>query len=253
MAADRHCFRWRAAPGALAWSLAATAWMFGTAGAAEPAISADWDGSWAMIPEVIAPQLEACCMGPGTSVPLTPKYRAVRDAHIAGKNEGKAGAGSNSSSCRPVGMPGVMVHPTLFEILFTRKRATVIFISGEVRHVWFGREHPADDDLEYTLEGDSIGKWDKKAMVVDTVGMAPQSEMFMANGIHATAKSHVVERWTLEDASNLRIDVTVTDPEIFTAPYQYVVRYRKVPGGFEVGCDNRDDGVNPPNYEVPAF
>lgn len=232
----------------------AAALLSATARAAEPAISPDWDGAWAQLPEVVKPQLEACCLGPGTEVPLTSKYRAARDEFIARKLAGeRPTAATGSAACMPVGMPGVMVHPNIFEILFTRDRATLILINGEVRRVWFGRAHPPADELEYALEGDSIGKWEKSTLVIDTTGISSDAELFMANGIRATQNTHVVERLKLEDKSTLRMDVTVTDPEIFTAPYRYAIRYKKVPGSFEVGCNNRDDGVNPLNLEVPAY
>lgn len=216
--------------------------------------SPKWDGTWAMLPDNFMPLYQACCSTSGVPVPLTPKYQAVRDAYVSKRATGEqATTVSNSAECLPIGVPGVMTHPNMFEILFDPGRATLILNSGEVRRFWFNREHPAAEELEYPLGGHSIGRWEGAVLVVDTVGISADAEVFMSNGIHATQQTHVVERFILQDESTLKIETMVMDPEIFTAPYSYTVRYKKIPGSFEVGCDNRDNGSKTLETEVPAY
>lgn len=220
---------------------------------------ASWEGTWATattLPEEAKKFSDpgaACCFGPAADVPLTPKFRAMRDAFVNRKDPA-ASTVTNSSSCTPPGMPGVLVHPILFEFLFTAGRVTMIFDNGEVRRIWLdGRKHTPADELEATYEGESIGKWEKSTLVVDTIGIFPLADVFMANGIHVTPNTRVVERMRLLDKETLEIDFTVHDAEIFTTPYHYDIRYKKIPGTFIVGCDahNRDDGVKPVDLTPP--
>lgn len=218
-----------------------------------------WEGTWATATTLPEEQQKfsdpgsACCFGAGAEVPLTAKYRAMRDAFVFRKAP-EAGTVTNSSSCTPPGMPGVLVHPVLFEILFTTGRATMIFDNGEVRRIWLdGRKHTAADELESTYEGESIGRWEQSTLVAETIGISPRADIFMANGIHATANTRVVERMRLLDRNTLEIDFVVHDAEIFTAPFHYDIRYKKVPGTFSVGCDanNRDDGIKAVDLSPP--
>lgn len=236
------------------WAVTACALMCQALYADDKAVSPDWEGTWASSPATLDAQLAACCIGPGTIVPLTAKYRALRDAFVGRRGEAQRATVGNSASCTPPGMPGLMMHPILFEILFTKGRATMIFENGEVRRIWLdGRQHPPADELESTMEGDSIGHWQGPTLVVDTIGLAPKAEIFMGNGINVTHNTHVVERIGLKDASTLQIETTIIDPAIFTVPFRNLMLYQKIPGSFEVGCaaNNRDDGVNPVDLSLP--
>jgi hypothetical protein len=64
------------------------------------------------------------------------------------------------------------------------------------------------------LTGDSIGRWEKDTLIVDTTN-------FLKDGAFrgATANMHLVERFTRVDRETLRYDFTVDDPATWTKPW----------------------------------
>jgi hypothetical protein len=214
---------------------------------------AAWDGTWANRPETIDPMMDACCRGTGERVPLTAKYRAQRDAFVRSRAQGGR-AITNSSSCTPPGVPATLAHPILFELLFAKDRVTMLHDDGQVRRFWLDRStHLPEDEQEYGYQGDSIARWDGDTLLVDTTAISSNADVFMANGIKVTRQTRVQERMRLLDAQTLQIGVVVTDPEIFSEPYEYTLLFSKVPGSFDVGCaqNNRDDGIRPVDLTPP--
>jgi hypothetical protein len=78
-------------------------------------------------------------------------------------------------------------------------------------------EHPAD--IEPSLAGHSIGRWENDMLIVDTVGFAPG--ILSADGRLAhSAKLRIVERFTLDpERLALRREYTAEDPSYFEGQY----------------------------------
>ena len=72
--------------------------------------------------------------------------------------------------------------------------------------------HPPASVREFW--GDSRGRWDGDALVVDTTNFSPKSGF---RGAHENL--HLVERWTRLDADTLEYAVTVDDPTTFTSSW----------------------------------
>ena len=172
---------------------------------------------------------------------LTPKYQALQAASREQKTQ------ANLSTCLPAGATAVLQHGILYEFLFTPGRVTMLFEDGEVRRIHTdGRQHQSLDELSRSFMGDSVGHWEGKTLVVDTIGF-PQGELWQNYGIRATLKTHLVERITLNDEGNIQIDNTIDDPEIFTAPYSYKRQYQRTDLLLsEPTCaqNNRDTGAD---------
>jgi hypothetical protein len=84
------------------------------------------------------------------------------------------------------------------------------------RTIHMGAEHPAN--LQPSLHGHSIGRWDGATLVIDTIGYEPNPS---GNGMNVPsgAGKHTVERLTLsEDRVRLRYEFTVEDRTYLTAP-----------------------------------
>jgi hypothetical protein len=64
------------------------------------------------------------------------------------------------------------------------------------------------------LTGDSIGRWDRDTLVVDTTNFSTDGGF---RG--ATKNMHLVERFTRDGSDTLRYDFTVEDPETWTRPW----------------------------------
>jgi len=158
------------------------------------------------------------------AVPLTPKYFALR------ANDSTGGKQPDLAQCLPAGVPGVMLHTIELEFLFTPGRVTMLFEEAEVRRIFTNRTtHLPLDDLDRSYEGDSIGHWDGKTLVVDTVGF-PKGALFQNGLLTATINTHYVERIFMRDKDHIEIDATLTDPAIFAKPYTTKLTYAREAG-----------------------
>jgi hypothetical protein len=84
------------------------------------------------------------------------------------------------------------------------------------RTIHMGAEHPAN--LQPSLHGHSIGRWEGNTLVIDTIGYEPNPS---GNGMNVPSGSakHTVERLTLtDDRIRLRYEFTVEDPAYLTGP-----------------------------------
>jgi hypothetical protein len=79
-------------------------------------------------------------------------------------------------------------------------------------------EHPAD--VEPSVTGHSIGRWENDVLVVDTVGFKPGVLSADTLTMHS-GQLHVVERFTLDAAKGaLRRDYVAEDPLYFSGQYK---------------------------------
>jgi hypothetical protein len=126
--------------------------------------------------------------------------------------------------------PAVMEAPWQFEIATTPEETLIVFENGQVRHVYTdGRSHPAGDDLWPTPLGDSVGHWEGKTLVIDTVArsasepLAPRAWVAMlSEGAHFTERVRRIDEDTLEN--QMRID----DPTALESSWTLTLRYRRV-------------------------
>jgi hypothetical protein len=158
-------------------------------------------------------------------VPLQPKYAARRDERMAAVRGDRGRDNiplSNSGLCLPNGTPSNM-GPVAHEYLFSPGRVTILLEDSEIRRVWTdGRSHVPDDEVNPSFSGDSIGHWEGNTLVVDTINIFPEAQLFI--GQRVTAKTHVSERIT-RVGNRIRIDTVVDDPELFTTPWKYTSWY----------------------------
>jgi hypothetical protein len=97
-----------------------------------------------------------------------------------------------------------------------------------VRRVYLNREHSANSKPSWF--GESVGRYENGALVIDTVGFIEHPLSFVDNNTTPHTKDlHVVERWKLTDGGNaLEATVTVDDPGAFKAPWAGMARLQKV-------------------------
>ena len=194
----------------------------------------DWSGVWSITNESF---LTGALADSGfdektahdqSRVPLKPQYQELRTK--SGEILPGVPTSGNLLSCTPSGMPGVMQHPMMTEYLFTPGRVTALFEDGEVRRIYTdGRSHPPVEEMEYGYQGHSIGHWEGSTLVVDTVGISPQADLLLNNGVRATRNTHIVERIVLKDTQTMQIDTVVSDDELFAKPYAYTRIYERTP------------------------
>ena len=147
---------------------------------------------------------------------LTPEAQAKLDAFKGAMKNGENVQNQNAN-CIPPGTPQIMQMPYPLEFVFSPGRVTIaIETDSQVRRVFTdGRKHMDDPDL--TFNGDSIGHWEGKDLVIDTIGLEPHTEI--AQGVGHSDQIHIVERVHQVSADRLDIATTITDPKILTKPW----------------------------------
>ncbi|MGZ3272815.1 MAG: hypothetical protein ACXU82_00715 [Caulobacteraceae bacterium] len=200
----------------------------GTWAMAQPAVdpgAPNWNGVWVRVGSInwdpTLPQGEL------DHPPLTPEYQAL---YQRGLDSMAAGRPSNdpTAACAPPGMPRVMNMVYPMEI-FQRPGQVAIFAEwqSQVRRIYTdGRAHPAD--LDPTYNGHSIGHWEGKDLVVDTVGLRGDMMLTM-NGLGLSDALHVTERFRQLDDRTLTDTITLEDPKALTRAWTVTKTYRRSP------------------------
>ncbi len=170
----------------------------------------DWSGVWypdrSKLPRV---------------APTPPPYTAEAAKAVADFNA-KRKDGENlqteDANCVPPGMPRMMQMPYPLEFLFTPGRVTILTEAYmQVRRIHTdGRKLP--DDPDPAFNGNSVGRWEGKTLVIETVGLSPLTTLMTA--IHPTEKTKIVERISEKEPGYLVSEMEITDPSIFTTPYK---------------------------------
>ena len=159
--------------------------------------------------------------------PLKGKFAATWKQRVT---EAKAGTRSDDPvvACLPAGMPRFitgMNGPLL--IVQTPGRVAMTREYGPPRRIWLdGRKLPTQDDLEQFFSGNSVGRYEGTALVVDTIGV--KDEPIDATGVPHSDKVAIQERYRRIDETTLRVDVTVTDTLALSKPMRTTVTYKAV-------------------------
>jgi hypothetical protein len=155
---------------------------------------------------------------------LTPAAQDKFNAFRA-KQAGEGVDQSKQVNCVPPGMPGIMRQPYPIEFLFTPGRVTIFAETySQARRIYTdGRPLPSDPDLLFN--GSAVARWDGDTLLVDTVGFSPVTEI--APGIPHSDRMTIHERMWLAAPDILRIDMTITDPEVLAEPLVQQLAFRK--------------------------
>jgi hypothetical protein len=186
----------------------------------------DWSGVW--VPD-IEDQFAQIRSNPAPWTPeVAVKIRDLNEREQAGRPKGLF------TNCLPEAMPSwMLVSHNALEVLFTSGRVTMLGESdgNRLRRIYTdGRPHPADPDPSF--HGHSIGRWDGDVLVVDTVGILPQTFIAVSEavGVPNNGDLHVVERIHLAGADVLADDLEITAPHVFTHPWKTTRTFHRARG-----------------------
>jgi hypothetical protein len=153
-----------------------------------------------------------------TTFPLTPwGAEKAKNNHPIGGEYTALTSNDPNFSCLPPGVPNIYTHAYPMEILQVPGRTVMFFEYNHlVRQIFTdGREHVKDANP--TWMGDSIGKWEGDTLVVDSTGFNDKTWLDVEGHPHSEAL-HTVERLRRADHDTLMIDITIDDPQAYTAP-----------------------------------
>lgn len=171
--------------------------------------------------------------------PLKPTWLAQSKAEVAKIIAGKTEF--PEASCRPSGMPRLIYYAG--GITFMEEPGLIALFTNEPRQIFMdGRMHPKDltdpDALaQLSTKGHSIGRWEGKTLIIDTVGIDPQTPIYY--GVPNGGGMHIVERYRLTAPDTLELRMTVDAPEVLEHPWEYRETYRRRPQAMIIGdeCD----------------
>ena len=114
---------------------------------------------------------------------------------------------------------------------------------------------PQPKDVDPTWFGHSVGHWEGDVLVIDTIGF--NGETWLDTGVdikddpraapHVTTTAmHMTERMSRPDFTHLRTEITIEDPNLYTAPIKNTRTYVLMKPGSEVmefSCEDNNKEV----------
>jgi hypothetical protein len=147
-----------------------------------------------------------------------------------------------TAHCFVAGVPRSMYTPSPIEFIQTPEYLVMLMERMSWRIVPLdGRSHLLPDNVRL-WQGDSIGRWEGDALVVETTNLNGKTWLNEIGEIVSHAE-RVVERFTPMDGNILQYEATVTDPVVYSKPWTVAFAMRKQKDEIlEVACheDNQD-------------
>jgi hypothetical protein len=144
-----------------------------------------------------------------------------------GVNDPKA---TTQKDCIPIGAPALMFYPVATTINVQRDRVVLDVDWMDTERTIFldGRQHPPANQT--SLHGHSVGRWDGKALVVETTNFR-EHPMGLSTSLPSSTQKRLTERFELSpDGKSLVYSGTVEDPVFLTKPIEWTGRWEYRPG-----------------------
>jgi hypothetical protein len=128
--------------------------------------------------------------------------------------------------CFPPGLPRIYLQQRPMEILQLSNEVIVSYQYDRlVRHIYTdGRQH--DEFLDPPLwMGDSVGKWEGDALVVDVIGFNDKTWLDRVGHPHSDAL-HLVEQFSRPAHGVLFDKITIEDPKAYTRPWTVRLQFQ---------------------------
>jgi hypothetical protein len=222
--------------------------------AAVAAESASIDGKWFNYPGRVDPiPVTIPPPPPPPEPPLKPEYldtwRAERARFQEASDRGEPIA-TGYTECLPDGMPTMMQAMFPMEVLESNGQVTIIQEAySQVRRIYLDEEQIPVEAAEPLFWGHSVGHWEGDTLVVDTIGIKDYVQ-FM--NVPHSAQMRISERIQLVNDEFMTDEITVTDPEYLTRPWQWTWMYARRPDYklYEYVCENNREFADPKTGEA---
>jgi hypothetical protein len=165
---------------------------------------------------------------PPTGFKLTPAAQIHYDAARKAQAEGKVYR-DDIGQCWPAGLPLIMTR--VWPIAMMQYPTAIYMVSefmNSLRVVYLdGRPHSDPDVVIPSWNGESIGRWEGDALVIDTKYFVGHHH-WVDSGIPASDAFHVVERIRLiNEGRTLQIEYTLSDPKSWEGEWKYTKRWNR--------------------------
>lgn len=171
---------------------------------------------------------------------LTEAVKAQAAKHAAAQAKGYVRTVGNML-CTPSGGPQLFMMRSPFEIFHGFGRITFVFEtegSNQPRTVYMN-EARQPPDIYPSFNGHSIGRWEGKTLVVDTVGFNGRGALL--GPVPKSEKTHLIERFTWSaDGKVMSDQITAEDPTTLVKPWTTTMVFDRMADTeerFEVWCE----------------
>lgn len=157
----------------------------------------------------------------GNDIPYKPEALAKKEQNFKNRR-----TDDPEAKCYMPGIPRANYMPYPFQIVQTNKDILFVYeYASSNRLVNMGKPLEAASD---TWMGANNGRWEGDTLVIDVTGLNGLA-WFDRAGDYASENVHIVERFTLADATHLNYEATIEDPSVFTRPWKISMPlYRRV-------------------------
>jgi hypothetical protein len=197
----------------------------------------------------------------GRPLPFIPAAREVYEGNLAQRRKGDLSFDTMATLCQRPGIPRALTTSPFWivqgndyvDFLFDWNQVKRIVPIQRVRTAADGGQKPIQNGeavlsesqhLDIYAMGSALGKWDGQVLVIDSKQFNDRT--LLDDATPHSESLHVLERIRLVDRNALEDVVTVTDPEIFTAPWTTVLRFRRLPSNSPLSEDVCMDRVVTP-------
>ena len=162
---------------------------------------------------------------------LTPQAQVHYDAGVKALKDGGVYR-DDIGQCWPSGMPLIMTR--VWPIAMIQVPTAIYMVSAfenSLRIIYLdGRKHTPADEVVRTFDGESIGRWEGDALVVDTLYF-PGHHHWMDQGgasIPASEDLHIIERFRMiNQGATVEVDYTMTDPKNWEGEWRFTKRFNR--------------------------
>ena len=147
------------------------------------------------------------------TIPYTAAALATRNQNYAKRAELDP-----FNKCFMPGVPRIMYLEHPFQIFQTNDHVAMTFEWSQVFRLIYTDGSKHVDGIEFWM-GDSRGRWDGDALVVDVANFNDQTWLDGGGNFHSE-QLKLTERYTMLDADTLQYEVTFEDPKVFTRPWK---------------------------------
>ena len=194
----------------------------GAAIASRAAAAADLEGVW----RLASPQT-SLKPADGAAIPFTEEGRRLYEENRNAAASGNFSFDFTETRCSSPGLPRMMLTPMPMKI-FQRPRTVSIFFQWNhlMRQIDLTAEEQQGRDLEApSMRGFSSGHWDGDTLVVESHTFLPQK--LLDNLIPSSEDLTLTESMRLRDHNTLEDRIRISDPQMFTQPWETVLRYKR--------------------------
>ena len=166
---------------------------------------------------------------PPADFKLTKEAQVHYDAARQAQADGKVYR-DDIGQCWPAGLPLIMTR--VWPVAMMQYPTAIYMVSefmNSLRIVYLdGRPHSDPDVVVRSWNGESIGRWEGDALVIDTRFFVGHHH-WIDSGIPASEDLHVVERVRMiNEGRTLQIEYTLSDPKSWVGEWKYTKRWNRV-------------------------